>query len=82
MRGRMVEFHERYHALERVRRDPGKLLSCARVLSADYVVLDSAATDLGLAMAYRNPTYTVYQVSGQAATASRAGSWTLPPECR
>lgn len=82
VRGRMVEFHERYHALERARRDPVKLLSCARALGADYVVLGSAATEPGLPVAYRNPTYTVYQMSGQAGDASRAEPWTLPPDCR
>jgi hypothetical protein len=82
VRRRMVEFHERYHALERARRDPAKLLSCARALGADYVVLASRGHDLGIAIAYRNPTYTVYQLSGPARDASQSGPWALPADCR
>jgi hypothetical protein len=82
VRGRMLEFHERYHALERARRDPAKLLSCARALGTDYVVLASRAADLGVAIAYRNPTYTVYRLSGQTVDRSRSEPWALPTECR
>ena len=80
-RVRLVEFHERYHALERARRDPVKLLSCARSLGTDYVVL-SADEHLGLPVAYRNSTYAVYRLSGQATDASRSEPWTVPSDCR
>ena len=80
VRGRLVAFHDRYHALARARRDPVTLLSCARALGTDYVVLSSDAA-LGMPIAYRNETYTVYRMSGQAAEASRPGRWAVPPEC-
>jgi hypothetical protein len=76
-RVRLVDFHERYYALEAARHEPARLAACTRALGTDYVIL-SPRERLELPVAYRNATYTVYRVSDRA---PRPGDWTLPPEC-